>query len=180
LYTDFIRRRPAFGEFVSGRGLVVANANLQANKNAFAHEFVDRAEFIRKYPNSMSAAQFVDALLAVASKSSGAGLSAQRAELLGLYNGNNSGRVAIIRRLAESEAFAQAEYNRAFVLMQYFGFLRRDPDERGFEFWLNVLQNQSATDTSAYRAMVCSFLSSTEYQSRFGMTMTHTNDECGR
>jgi hypothetical protein len=63
--------------------------------------------------------------------------------------------------------------------MQYFGYLRRDPDERGYEFWLNVLDSKPAADPSAYGAMVCSFLSSTEYQARFGMTMTHSNAECG-
>jgi len=180
LYKAALGRRPVFGEFIAGREQVVAGANLQANKQVFAQEFVDRTEFVRKYPNSMNAGHFVDALLAVASRSSGASLASQRAELLALYNGSDSGRVAIIRRVAESDAFAQAEYNRAFVLMQYFGYLRRDPDERGFEFWLNVLQNQSSTDSAAYRAMICSFLSSTEYQSRFGMTLTHTNDECGQ
>jgi hypothetical protein len=178
-YEAALGRRPAFSEFIVGRGQVVAGANLQANKQAFAQEFVDRPEFVRKYPTSMNAAQFVDALLVVASKSSGARLAQLRADLLPLYNGADSGRVAIIRRVAENDAFARAEYNRAFVVMQYFGFLRRDPDERGFQFWLNVLQSQSTTGTAAYRGMVCSFLSSTEYQSRFGMTLTHTNDECG-
>jgi hypothetical protein len=179
LYKSALGRRPGFSEFIAGRGQVVAGASLQANKQAFAQEFVDRAEFVRKYPSSMNAAQFVDALLATASRSSGASLAAQRAQLLALYNGTDSARVAIIRHVADSEAFAQAEYNRAFVLMQYIGYLRRDPDERGFEFWLNVLQSKPATDPAAYRSMVCSFLSSAEYQARFGMTMTHTNDECG-
>jgi hypothetical protein len=179
LYKAALGRRPAFSEFIAGRNQVVAGTNLQANKQAFAQEFVDRPEFLKKYPNSMTAAQFVDALMVVASKSSSVRLASERPELLALYNGSDSGRVAIIRRVAESDGFAHAEYNRAFVMMQYFGFLRRDPDERGFEFWLNVLQNQP-TNPAAYRAMVCSFLSSAEYQSRFGMTLTHTNDECGR
>ncbi len=179
-YKAALGRRPGFSEFLAGRDQVIAGANLQANKQSFAQEFVGRAEFVRKYPNSMNASQFVETLLAEASRSSGAELSSQRAELLALHNGHDSGRVAIIRRLAESDAFARAEYNRAFVLMQYFAYLRRDPDERGFEFWLNVLQNQSATNNSAYEAMVCLFLSSSEYQARFGMTLTHTNDECGR
>jgi hypothetical protein len=64
--------------------------------------------------------------------------------------------------------------------MQYFGYLRRDPDERGFNFWLNVLQSKPASDSRAYQAMVCSFLSSAEYQARFGMTLTHSDAECGQ
>ncbi|HXD33653.1 MAG TPA: carboxypeptidase regulatory-like domain-containing protein [Pyrinomonadaceae bacterium] len=179
LYKSALGRRPDFSEFLAGRGRVVANANLQSNKQSFAEEFVDRAEFTRKYPRSMSAGQFVDALLSTATRSSGIELSSQRDSLLALHNGADSGRVAIIRRLADSEDVIRAEYNRAFVLMQYFGYLRRDPDERGFNFWLNVLQSKPNNDSRSYRSMVCSFLSSAEYQARFGMAITHTNAECG-
>lgn len=179
-YKSALGRRPEFSEFLAGRGRVVANPNLQANKQLFAEEFVDRAEFNRKYPRSMSATQFVDALLSTAARSSVVDLSGQRAALLALYNGADSGRVAIVRQLADSDDVVRAEYNRSFVLMQYYGYLRRDPDERGFNFWLSVLQNKPANDSRAYRAMVCSFLSSAEYQSRFGMTLTHTNAECGQ
>ena len=180
LYKSALGRRPEFKEFLSGRARVVATPSLQANKQSFAEDFLQRPEFIRKYPRSMSAAQFVDSLLDTASRSSGVSLSAQRTSLLALHNDADSGRIAIIRQLADSEAFAQAEYNRAFVLMQYFGYLSRDPDERGLAFWVNVLQNRPATDPRSYQAMVCSFLSSAEYQLRFGMTLTHNDSECGR
>ncbi len=179
VYKAAFGRRPSFGEFLKDGAQVVAGANLQANKQSFALELTGRAEFVRKYPASMTASQFVEALLTEVEKGSGVRLGAQQTDLVELYNGSDAGRVAIIRRIAESDAFAQAEYNRAFVLMQYFGYLRRDPDERGFEFWLNVLQNQKG-DAAAYRVMVCSFLSSSEYQSRFGMAITHTNEECGQ
>lgn len=180
LYKSALGRRPQFAEFLSGRGRVVASPSLQANKHALVQEFVNGAEFNRHYPQSLSGPQFVDALLATASASGGVSLAAQRGSLLQLYNGQDSGRVAVVSQLADSGSFAQAEYNRAFVLMQYFGYLRRDPDERGLTFWVNVLQSKSATDPRSYQAMVCSFLSSTEYQSRFGMVITHTNEECGR
>ena len=127
----------------------------------------------------MDANQFVDTLLASVAQNSGIDLAAQRAHLIGLYDGTNAGRAAIIREVAENAAFARSEYDRAFVLMQYFGYLRRDPDQRGYDFWLNVLDNKLPKYTLAYRAMVCAFISSTEYQSRFGMTMTLTNGECG-
>ena len=178
LYKAALGRRPEFSEFLAGRARVVASPNLQANKQSFAEDFVAGAEFKRRYPRTMNGAQFVDALLASTSQSSGVDLSVQRSSLLDLYNGADSGRVEILRRLADSQAFAQAEYKRAFVLMQYFAYLRRDPDERGLSFWVNVLQSKADTDQTSYRAMVCSFLSSAEYQSRFGMTITHTNSEC--
>jgi len=30
-----------------------------------------------------------------------------------------------------------AKRNEAFVMMEYFGYLRRDPDADGYAFWLN-------------------------------------------
>ena len=178
LYKSALGRRPRFSEFNADRGQVVAGANLQENKQTFAQAFLARGEFQRKYPASMSAGQFVDALLATATQSSGASLASERARLLSLYNGADSGRLAILRAVADNDVFDRAEYNRAFVLMEYFGYLRRDPDERGYQFWLNVLDSKPPSDPNAYAAMVCSFLSSTEYQARFGMTLTHTNGEC--
>ena len=78
--------------------------------------------------------------------------------------------------VADDSVFAPAEYNNAFVLMQYFGYLRRNPDQGGYDFWLNVLNNRVPNN---YRAMVCAFITSTEYQVRFGSLVTHANSECG-
>jgi len=85
--------------------------------------------------------------------------------------------VAVVRQVVESNAFAQAEYNKAFVLMEYFGYLRRDPEPAGYEFWLNVLNQR---EPGNYRGMVCSFITSTEYQRRFSSYTSHSNAECGR
>ena len=84
-----------------------------------------------------------------------------------------------MRMIADDPEFKQAEYNRTFVLMQYFGYLRRAPDQNGYEFWLNVLNLKLPGDPKAHRAMVCAFISSSEYQARFGMMITHSNGECG-
>jgi hypothetical protein len=59
--------------------------------------------------------------------------------------------------------------------MEYFGYLRRDLDRSGFDFWLNVLNH---SDQGNYRGMVCSFLTSAEYQQRFSPIVTHSNAEC--
>jgi hypothetical protein len=61
--------------------------------------------------------------------------------------------------------------------MQYFGYLRRDPEEGGYLFWLDVLNNREANN---YRSMVCAFLTSTEYQLRFAPVVSRTNAECGQ
>ena len=179
LYRSALGRRPTFVEFSEGRGQVVAGDDLQANKQAFTRTFIERGEFKKKYPAAMNAEQFVDAILATVARDSQVDLSGQRAQLVSLYESNDAGRTRIIRQVADDEAFARAEFNQSFVLMQYFGYLRRDPDPHGLEFWLNVLNDKPTNEASAYRSMVCSFLSSTEYQARFGMVMTHSNAECG-
>jgi hypothetical protein len=59
--------------------------------------------------------------------------------------------------------------------MQYFGYLRRNPDPGGYDFWLNVLNDRVPGN---YHAMVCAFLTSAEYQLRFGTAVTRTDRDC--
>jgi hypothetical protein len=61
--------------------------------------------------------------------------------------------------------------------MEYFGYLRREIDPGGYEFWLNILNN---SDAGNFRGMVCSFITSTEYQQRFGTLVSHSNADCGQ
>ena len=68
-----------------------------------------------------------------------------------------------------------SQYNSAFVLMQYFGYLRRNVDPAGYAFWLDVLNNREPNN---YRGMVCAFITSPEYQLRFGPTITRSNADC--
>jgi hypothetical protein len=81
----------------------------------------------------------------------------------------------VLVNLIEIQQFKDREYAPAFVLMQYFGYLRRDPDQGGYDFWLNVLNNREPNN---YRGMVCSFITSAEYQNRFSSVVTHSNAEC--
>jgi uncharacterized protein (TIGR03118 family) len=80
-------------------------------------------------------------------------------------------RAQALRLIVESEYFDQ-EQNRAFVLMEYFGYLRRNPDDppdnnlSGYNFWLNKLNQFNGNFVSA--DMVKAFLKSTEYRGRFG------------
>jgi hypothetical protein len=179
LYKAALGRRPSFNEFTTGRREVMASANLMEDKQVFAQTLSKRQEFVRKYPAVMSGEQFIDALLDTVAGGSQVDLSPQRAALLALYRASDGDRAQVIRQIADDEALARAEYNEAFVLMQYFAYLRRDPDPNGFDFWLNILNNSPRSEANAQRAMVCSFLSSAEYQGRFGMFITHSNAECG-
>ena len=76
-----------------------------------------------------------------------------------------------MQRVAEKTAFAQKEFDAAFVLMEYFGYLRRDPNTGpdtnfdGYNFWLQKLDAFNGNYQNA--EMVKAFLVSTEYRGRF-------------
>lgn len=171
LYLAAFGRRPRFAEFQPDTQLisqkVVVNApgweqQLESNKRAFAEQFVSRTDFRAQF-DSKSNEQFVDMLFA------NAGVAPSQPEREALVNVLNSGaetRATALRRVAEHEAFAKKEFNAAFVLTQYFGYLRRDPDEAGFQFWLAKLDQFGGDFVEA--EMVKAFLSSAEYRSRFG------------
>jgi Carboxypeptidase regulatory-like domain/Domain of unknown function (DUF4214) len=175
LYAGALGRTPSFDEFTPDRGQVVGGAGLEQAKTAFAENFVTRAEFVTRYPTRLSREQFVDSLLQTMGQRTGASLSPLRDSMLTAYD--TGGRAAALRTGVSANAFTQPEYNKAFVLMEYFGYLRRTEDRGGFDFWLNVL---NTTDAGNYRGMVCSFLTSTEYQRRFSPVVTRNNTECGR
>jgi hypothetical protein len=82
-----------------------------------------------------------------------------------------------LREAIEQPIFVNGEYNPAFVIMEYFGYLGRNPDQGGYLFWLDVLNNR---DPNNYRSMVCAFITSVEYQTRFAPIVTHTDAECGQ
>jgi hypothetical protein len=167
--------RPTFQQFNADRSLVPDGPQLETSKQAFAEAWVQRAQFVQKYPHTLGGAEFIDALLETVRQNSGLDLTGQRGALINDYNQNGS-RARIVRAVADDELFQQAEYNRSFVQMQYFGYLQRDPDESGYQFWLDVLNNRVPGN---FRAMVCAFLTSTEYQQRFGTVISHGNTECG-
>ncbi|HSE20923.1 MAG TPA: Calx-beta domain-containing protein, partial [Pyrinomonadaceae bacterium] len=157
-----------------GLGVVVDEGNawkivLENNKQAFAAEFVQRARFTAAFPTSMSAGQFVDILNANA----GNPLSiAERNQLVNDLSSGAKTRGQILRAVAEDEDLRSAESNRAFVLMQFFGYLRRNPndpqdtDYTGYDFWLTKLNQFNGNFVQA--DMVKAFLTSKEYRNRFG------------
>jgi Domain of unknown function (DUF4214) len=99
----------------------------------------------------------------------------RRQEIAAMLAGKT--RAQVLRDMIEIGEFRSRQYNPSFVLMQYFGYLRRDPDRAGYDFWLDTLNNR---DPGNYRGMVCAFITSTEYQQRFSSVVTRTNSDCGR
>lgn len=172
-----------FAEFLSdtrqiGQDVVVGEgdwlAKLQANKAAFAAAFVARSRFTSAFATSLTPTQFVDALYVNAGVNSPP--AAERTAAINEFGtatntSDNAARARALRRVAENATLHQQELNRAFVLMQYFGYLRRNPndppnsDYSGFDFWLAKLLEFNGNYVNA--EMVKAFLVSTEYRDRF-------------
>ena len=161
-----------------GQNLIVLQTGweqvLESNKQAFALQFVQTSRFLTAYPTSMTPTQFVDQL----NQNGGNVLSAgERTTAINLFNGaadttNTTARAQAVRQVAEDTDLYNAEFNRAFVLSEYFGYLRRNPndapdaDYTGYDFWLTKLNQFNGNYINA--EMVKAFLSSLEYRHRFG------------
>ena len=156
-----------------GQNVVVGQAGwqgvLENNKQKLVVDFVQRSRFTTAFPTSMTASEFVDTLDANA----GSPLStAERNQLVSDLTLGAKTRAQVFRAIAEDSNLKNGEFNRAFVLMQYFGYLRRNPndsqdtDYTGYDFWLTKLKQFNGNFVSA--EMVKAFISSTEYRRRFG------------
>jgi hypothetical protein len=165
--------RPLYSQFMPDRSQIVGGPQLQATTVAFANSFVLRPEFKAAYPDSMTTSQFVTKLFDTAGLMNSPTQRQQASDALS--NGLKT-RAQVLLDLIDIPEFTAREYNPSFVLMQYFGYLRRDPDSAGFDFWLDVVNNREPNN---YRGMVCSFITSAEYQQRFSSVVTRSNAQCG-
>jgi hypothetical protein len=180
-------RFPTFLEFTRDMGQVsegiVVNGQIsgpvvEANRNRLAAEFVLRPEFVARY-GGLNNTLYVQELFNTT------GIAATAAEKQGLVDGLTNGtetRASVLRKIVDGtvvaseanvqfttpygQAFYNQEYRRVFVYMEYIGFLRRNPDAAGFNFWLGKLNFFNGDPFQA--EMVRSFILSPEYRSRFG------------
>lgn len=176
-YKASFGRRPLLSEFLPdtstiGNGVVVNSPGweqlLESNKQSFANSFVSRPAFSSIY-DDLNNTDYVSTLIANTGTTFG---QADRDGLVNALNTSAKTRAQVLRDVAENQVFYNSEFNSAFVEMQYFGYLRRNPQDPpdnnldGYNFWLNKL-NQFGGD---YRRaeMVKAFLVSTEYRQRFG------------
>lgn len=173
-----------YSAFSLDRAQVRGGSSLAQTQLELANAFVLRPQFLAKYPGTLNGPAFVDAVVAAINTDIGVNLTPQRSALIDLFN--QGGRGKVMYRLADdnasnpvnNRAFIDAEYNRAFVLTQYFGYLRRNPDIGGYVFWLSQVNSAPLRALEKQRAMVCSFVTSAEYQQRFSPVTTHNNTEC--
>jgi hypothetical protein len=153
-----------------------ADQLLEANKVAYALDFVSRSRFSAAYPTTLTPAQFVDALFVNAGVTpSATDRNAAINEFAGAGDTADAvARARALRRVAENSTLKQQETNKAFVLMQYFGYLRRNPNDPpeanldfgGYNFWLGKLNEFNGNFVNA--EMVKAFIVSGEYRHRFG------------
>jgi hypothetical protein len=160
-YETALGRRPTFAEFVPDMARVngyQTDAEKEANKVAFIDEFMARAEFRGRYDQLTTAGAYVDALL----QTVGVTLANRDDLVRDLAEGRKT-RAQVLREIVESQQVYTKLYNRAFVAMEYFGYLRRDPDATGYDYWVNYLDA-----TGDYRHLVHGFVDSPENRRRFG------------
>jgi Calx-beta domain len=155
-----------------GRGVFIpgGEALLATSQQTYAEQIASSPAFIASYPLSMTASELVDALFAIAGV---APTPAERSAAITAFGGGGAtGRGAALRSVAKSNSLSNAEFNAAFVLMQYYGYLRRNPtdppdnNDVGYQFWLTKLNAFGGNFINA--ELVKAFLSSTEYRQRFG------------
>jgi hypothetical protein len=169
-----------------GAGVIVGQPGfeqlLNANKQKYLEAFVSRAEFMAQFPQGQSAENYVDELFANVGATPA---QDERDAAISAYGaGNMAGRVAALQNVIQSASLVNKLYNDAFVLMQYYGYLRRNPDDApdhnfsGYESWLTklnqfTLPGEDARDESVALArvrraeMVRAFIESAEYRQRF-------------
>ncbi len=169
LYRASYGRAPLYAEFMPDQAVVASNfivgrdnwaAQLEANKQAFVNAWVQRRNFQIAF-DGLSNDAFVDTLIGHTE----GGFNGDRN---GLVNGLNSGaltRAEVLRQIVENPGFTESKSNKMFVMMEYFGYLRRDPDAAGYQFWLDKLNQFGGNFEQA--EMVKAFIVSGEYRARF-------------
>jgi hypothetical protein len=158
-YSVAFGRKPDFNEFTPDLAKVsgfLTDAELEAAKLAFIAEFMNRPAFLSKF-NGLSNTEFVDTLLLTAD----IGHPNRDTWIAELTNGSRTA-AQVLREIAESPEVHYKYYNQAFVVMQYFGYLRRQPDAL-YLSWIAHLNG-----TGDYRSMIHGFMNSSEYRARFG------------
>ncbi|PYS92782.1 MAG: hypothetical protein DMF64_07960 [Acidobacteria bacterium] len=173
-YKLAFNRLPEYPEIVSDMSFVAGATpeEVFARKAQLAVNFTARQEFQSAY-GSMTNAQYVSALLGRYQLTSittpdpqqpdgTAKVTLSSADLVNRLGAGSLSRAQVLRAVADSDQVAQAEFNNAFVAMQYYGYLRRKPEAAGYQAWLQVLQGGDI------RTMVNGFMNSQEYRLRFG------------
>jgi len=160
-YEVALDRRPSYAEFVPDMAIVGGPQSPESevlSKATYTEAWTQRPEFKTRY-DALSNSAYVNALEANSEVT-----VANKAALVTALDTGQMTRGEVLRNIVESQVVGDKFFNRALVTMQYFGYLRRDPDTVGFQNWLDTIN----ADPSNTRHMIFGFLFSTEYRQRFG------------
>ncbi|HEX8844674.1 MAG TPA: S8 family serine peptidase [Pyrinomonadaceae bacterium] len=161
VYVVSLGQNPRYAEFMPDLSRVSGyqtDAEKESNRVAFVAEFMSRSSFKNHYDSKTQPRDYVDEL----ERTAGVTLSNKEQLIADLEQGKKS-RAEVLRAVADSPEVIGKYFNQAFVVMEYFGYLRRDPDILYLE-WIRIMNESNGN----YRIMVNGFLNSTEYRSRFG------------
>lgn len=159
-YSASLGRIPLYAEFekdMSRTSGFYTDVEQETNKALFADDFVSRQEFKDRFDQFTTATDYVNALLNVARVN-----ISNRDALIAALDAGRMNRGQVLRAISESSELRSKYLTEAFVVMQYFGYLRRDPDPLYHE-WIRVMN-----ETGDYRTMINGFIGSQEYRHRFG------------
>jgi glucose/arabinose dehydrogenase len=170
LYRVSYSRRPFYAEFgpdtqIVGQNVIVGRTGwenqLETNKQAFVNAWVQRTAFVNAY-GSLADGAYVDTLI---SHTGVTFTTNERNALVNSLVNHTATRAGVLRQIAEDSRFKSLKFNQTFVMMEYFGYLRRDPDANGYQFWLDKLNQFGGNFEQA--DMVKAFIVSGEYRDRF-------------
>jgi hypothetical protein len=172
-YTDYITDMATVGQGIVVNDKLDPNV-INSNKQAFVANFITRPEFQAIY-GALTPTQFVDKL----AQTTGVALSSSdRTALINEATAGNKASVvfkvvdgtttvtdgALVFNTTYGKAFYDKEFDDTFVFIEYIAYLRRNPDQDGFNFWLAKLK-QYGNWVDAQ--MVLAFILSPEYRNRF-------------
>jgi hypothetical protein len=167
-YEATLGRRPTYQEFNRDMEKIGGHrspAETEGAKLDFIAEFLQKPEFTARYGGTTAPAQ---ALLFIAKLEIFSGvqiLEPARSQMIAQMQSGQQSTGETLRAFIENKALFDGFYNRGFVTMLYFGFLKRDPDTTGYDNWLQTLER-----TRDYRHLTHGFIYSTEYRRRFGLS----------
>lgn len=158
-YEVALDNRPTYVKFIpdlTAIGGSQSPAQGEASKNTYTANFVLRPEFQATFALGNQA--YVDKL----EQNAEVTLSNKTA-LVSALNGGTKTKADVLREIVEVQSVFDKFFVRGFVTMEYFGYLRRDPDPIGYQNWVDALN----ADPQNFRHMIFGFIYSTEYLQRF-------------
>jgi hypothetical protein len=163
-YWVALGRLPRYVEMTADMRVVTATTSeeLFAKRNAYAASWAQRPDFRERF-DALTDADYVDRLLRDAGLQQLSGAVTRETLIDDLFTARKT-RSGVLRAVVEHSDVDAAAFNSAFVAMQYFGYLRRDPEPQGFADWLRTINSNPAD----IRSMVNGFMNSDEYRLRFG------------